>query len=337
MEDLKEKFRELKNAVNESAQLTKNQLDSITFQNPLISLISLLISIGIVYWLKVAIYWIPASFLIMYLWGLKGLTSSKKSFETEKVEKSIQIKKILKKEQISHSVDWFFLNISNFAKSTAIIYGISLFILLAISQKGIETNQDVRMLWPLLAMVIYLLLPFLLTRISNFIKNAIDGPFEILEAIKNTFGKNTLSFVLEILKIIFIILVILGSILAPVIALIQTIGFVQDWLFFVWVLVLQFSSIMILSSYFSSLTASRQLSNTLTNYADINYQISHLLLYKKEDAQKYIQLRRLYFTAKPYDLLIDDSMQYIHFYYLIINRTYLNEIGETNKNFDTKK
>ena len=241
MEDMKEKFRELKNAVNESAQLTKNQLDSITFQNPLISLISLLISIGIVYWLKVAIYWIPASFLIMYLWGLKGLTSSKKSFETEKVEKSIQIKKILKKEQISHGIDWFFLNMSNFAKSTAIIYGISLFILLAINQKWIELDQELHILWPLLAMVIYLPLPFLLKRTSNFIKNAIDGPFEILEAVKETFGKNTFSFVLGILKIVFIIIVILGSILAPIIALIQTTSFVQDWLFFVLVLVLQVS------------------------------------------------------------------------------------------------
>ena len=88
---------------------------------------------------------------------------------------------------------------------------------------------------------------------------------------------------------------------------------------------------MILSSYYSSQTASRQLTNSLTNYADINYQINHLILYNKVDEEKYKKLRRMYLTAKPYDLLIDDSMQFIQFYYLIMNRTYVNAIGETEE------
>lgn len=331
MKNLKEKFQELKTAVNESAQLTKNQVDSIKFQNPLTIIISIAVSLGLVYWLKIAVYWIPASFLIMYLWGLKGLKSSKKSFEPEKVEQSIQIRKVLKQQQISHGVDWLFTNLSNFAKATAIIYGISLFIILAINQNWIESTKEVPMLWPILSMIIYLPLPFLLNRTSKFIKNIIDEPFQFLEIVRDSFGRKGLSFILGILKAVFIVLIILGSLLAPVIALIQTLGLVQDWLFFVIVVILQFISIMIISSYYSSQTASKQLTNTLTNYADINYQINHLLMYDKADEVSYKKLRRLYLTAKPYDLLIDDSMQFIQFYYLLMNRTYVNALGEENQ------
>lgn len=331
MNNITEKVMNLRNAVNESAQLTKNQVDAIKFHNPLSILISLGISLGLVYWLKIAVYWIPASFLIMYLWGLKGLASSKKSFEPEKVEQSIEIKKVLKQQQISHGIDWFFTNLSNFAKATAIIYGISLFILLAINQNWIESTEKVPMLWPILSMIIYLPLPFLLNRTNKFIKSIFNEPFEFLEVVKNSFGRKGLSFVLGILKAVFIVIVILGSILAPIVALIQTLGLVQDWLFFAIVVIVQFISIMILSSYYSSQTASKQLTNSLTNYADINYQINHLMLYNKVDETKYKKLRRLYLTAKPYDLLIDDSMQFIQFYYLIMNRTYVNAIGETEE------
>ena len=328
MKNSKEKYMELRNAVNESAQLTKNQVDSIKFQNPLTILVSVTISLGLVYWLKIAVYWIPASFLIMYLWGLKGLTSSKKSFDPDKVEKSIEIKKVLKQEQISHGVDWFFTNLSNFAKATAIIYGVSLFILLAINQNWIESTKEVPMLWPILSMIIYLPLPFLLNRTNKFIKNILHEPFQFLEIVRDSFGRKGLSFVLGILKAVFIVVVILGSILAPIVALFQTLGLVQDWLFFAIVVIVQFISIMIISSYYSSQTASKHLTNTLTNYADINYQITHLLLYEKGDEIQYKNLRRMYLTAKPYDLLIDDSMQFLQFYYLIMNRTYVNAIGE---------
>ena len=99
----KEKLIELRNAVSQSAQLTKTQIDAINFQNPLAVVISLAVSLGLVYWLKIAIYWIPASFLIMYLWGLKGLASSKKSFDTEKVEQTIEIKKTLKAVYKNHA------------------------------------------------------------------------------------------------------------------------------------------------------------------------------------------------------------------------------------------
>lgn len=336
MTELKKEFIELRDAVNESAQLTKNQLESIKFQSPLAIVSSLGISFGLVYWLKIAIYWIPASFLIMYLWGLKGLASSKKSFEPENVEKSIQIKKVLKQEQINHGVDWFFLNLSNFAKATAIIYGVSLFILIAINQRWIDANQEISMWWPVFALLVYLPVPFLLDRTKNFIKNSLNNQFEFIESVRETFGKSGLSIVLGILKIIFIVILILGVILAPLVALFQTIGFIQDWLFFALVVILQFISIMILSSYYSGLTASRQLANTLTNYADINYQINYLIINKKEDEQQYSRLKRMYLTAKPYDILIDDSIQFLQFYYLIMNRTFMAEIAEDFSN-KTKK
>ncbi len=328
MKKIKNELIELRNAVNDSAQLTNNQLSAIKFDNPLIVIISLGISVGLAYWLRVAIYWVPASFLIMYLWSLKGLVSSQNSFKPEQAERSLGLKKLIKPKQINLAMDCFMLNLSSFAKATAIIYGVSLFILLAINQTWIESTTKLPILWPILSMIIYLPLPFLLKGTSNFLKKIINQPWDVIDKVKKNFGMSGLNIFLGILRIVFIIVVIIGSLLAPVIALIQTLGLIDDWLFFAIVVISQFVSIIIISSYYSKLTVSKQLSNAMTNYADINYQINYLLLYKKADEQKLKQLKRLYLLAKPFEIEIDNSMQFIQFYALIINRTFWDVIAE---------
>lgn len=44
----------------------------------------------------------------------------------------------------------------------------------------------------------------------------------------------------------------------------------------------------------------------------------------------------LYLTAKQYDILVDDSLKFVNFYYLLMHRVYLkNQIINVNGNTDT--
>ncbi len=71
---------------------------------------------------------------------------------------------------------------------------------------------------------------------------------------------------------------VLGTFILPIIALVQTINLIDDWLVFILVVLLQFVSIMLILNYYSSMTANKFLTNSLTDYADLNYQINHILL-----------------------------------------------------------
>lgn len=101
------------------------------------------------------------------------------------------------------------------------------------------------------------------------------------------------------------------------------------------VLLLQFIAIAIISSYFSSLTAKKELANTLTNFADIDYQINRLIIRNKADTENVKSLTKMYLTAKKYDILTDDYFKFVNFYYLLMNRTYLAESDKEEVNVDT--
>ncbi len=328
--DIERELILLKDSVKESAQLTGEQLGSIKLQNHLSIFLSFALSLGLVYLLKIAVYWIPASFLIMYIWGLISIKSSNSSFKYENAKKIIRFKNGLKREQLNHGIDWWFIEFSCFAKSVAINYGISLIILLAIHQGWIVVSKEISLLWSLIAITSYLVVPFLIKPFKELLKQIINEPFRDLELVEKRFGKKGVSDVLTIFKIIFIILMGLGVLLAPVIALIQTGGLIQDWLLFCLIILLQYVSILLMVSYYSSQTALKELTNTLTNYSDIMYQINFLLLYKKFNEINLNKLKHLYFIAKPYELFVEDYMQFIPIYYLIINRTHYIALTDEN-------
>ncbi len=319
-------LKELRDAVNQASEHTKRQFETIDTSNLLTTLFSLLLGLGIAYWLKISLYWIPASFVIMYLWGLKGFSDSKKSFSPKKVEEAIQIKSIVSKEQINHGIEWLLKNVENFAKATTIVYGISFFVLLAISTGWVKTETHISILVPILACLIYLPTPFLINNTKKFFQKSIGESFDFLGRVKTFFGSGVLSVLLGILFILFVLFYILGVLLLPAWAFIITFVFIKEWLFFVIILIVQLFVIMVLSSYFSGMTVKRELSNAMTNFSDINYQINNILL-KGECAEQDVKnLKRLYQTAKHFDLLIDDSFKFVNIYYLIMNRVYIKEI-----------
>jgi len=94
-------------------------------------------------------------------------------------------------------------------------------------------------------------------------------------------------------------------ILLPIIALYLSLSLVTQWLFLLLVLLLQILIGVLFSSYFSSISAKKELSNSLTNFSDINDQINSLIINKDYEEEKYERLKKLYSTAKLFDLVID--------------------------------
>ena len=104
--------------------------------------------------------------------------------------------------------------------------------------------------------------------------------------------------------------------------------FRAESLFVVLSLALQFIVMAVLSSYFSSLSAKAEFTNTLTNLENVYVEINRLILsdnITKEDMQR---VKTLYLDAKQYDLRIDESFKFVPYYFLAMKRTYLLRLQE---------
>jgi len=55
----------------------------------------------------------------------------------------------------------------------------------------------------------------------------------------------------------------------------------------------------------------------------IDNQISELLLNKKIRVKTVKSLRKMFLTAKRYDLVVDNTFKFVNFYYLKVNRVYI--------------
>jgi hypothetical protein len=92
------------------------------------------------------------------------------------------------------------------------------------------------------------------------------------------------------------------------------------------VLFFQVVIILLLTSYFSALAAKKELSNSITNYSDLNSLINFFIIRKKTSEEKVETIKKLFFSAKLYDIKVDDSLLFIYVYQLIPNRTNIQEI-----------
>jgi hypothetical protein len=80
--------------------------------------------------------------------------------------------------------------------------------------------------------------------------------------------------------------------------------------------------LLLFASYFSAISAKKELVNTITNFADLNYIINSMIIKNDINPNEFENLKRLYLSAKQFDLLIDDSFKFVIFYMLTIHRVY---------------
>jgi len=317
-------LKELRDAVNQSSEHTQRQIQSVESNTLLGAIISIIVALGISFQLKILTYWVPASFLLMYLWALYSLVKTKENYSPENINKNLEAYQKIEWEKLDIGFAWFFKNMSPLIKAVSLIYIITLAVLVLIANKTITTENSFSLLVPAITALLYAPMPFFFDNLSRFFER---GTFqEILNRLLNIKEKvkpKGWRLILGVIKVIFLILYVLLVMFLPLWALFVTWNIVVDILFLGLVLVLQFITIILIASYFSSLSAKRELTNSLTNFADINYQINDAILSKEANQDTYDKLKTLYLTAKQYDLLIDDSLKYVNFYYLLMQRVHL--------------
>ena len=102
--------------------------------------------------------------------------------------------------------------------------------------------------------------------------------------------------------------------------------FSKDSLYIILVFALQLITIALFSSYFSALSSRKELSNTLTNLASIDYQIEALIIKGEINEESVSNLENSFLTAKQYELVIDDNLKFVNFYGLNMHKTYIRQL-----------
>jgi len=327
-------FTELEGAVNRSSEHTQRQLESIDSNLLLGSLISLASAFGITFVAKLLKYWIPASFLLICLWALyailvvKRRTRSRESREREElIEKSDAT-------QINLNIVSIFKNAAPIIKAVSCIYGITFVILAMIANKTIEVGVAFSLTIPVISAVLLSIAFIFCDKVTNFFERGELG----LSLREMSSTPRSARFIgLVIFAIVYTILMVVFPFWSLWITRDLYLPLRENILFLLLVLVIQWVTLTILASYFSSISAKKELSNAVTNFASIDYQLSHLLVSGEVNETALAALKRLYLTAKKYELVVEDTFKFINFYSLRYTQVYLMTLKEEEQRLEEKK
>jgi ABC-type multidrug transport system fused ATPase/permease subunit len=312
MEIPKSRLLKFKEHVQESLSYVEKELDSI--KSPyFLQLIPLIATIGISVWQEIALYWLPASIIIMLIWIFVGIYNIIN--RSKKVGKN---KKVFSKEMQEYSIKLQIVNMSGFFVAISIIYFLSLIILFLVYQ-GVIANDlgNPFFIWSFIFLIVYIITPFstrgLESKLSDFKKIT-----------KNVLEQKKRYPVLFRLKVLLMILFVLAIVVSPFFAMFETFSLIERIPLLALIVILQFLSIVSLASYYSSKNARKELTNTLSNYISIIQLINSYLSGKAEiDKEKYLDLVNFYYNAKPFNLKIADVFSIEHMYWLDKNPSYI--------------
>jgi len=310
-------IKELKEFVNQSAQNTQRQLQSIDNFLLIGSLISFIFAFWFIYLIDILIYWVPASFLLMFLWTSYSLYTSYKKSRQKSIEDTDEIYRKIGTKQVQLKFGEAFRNLAPLVKAIGIIYVATFFIL--ILKKDIPFPVYI----PAISAFLFVVIPFFFDRgVKIFETTAFDFSFQGFWALSKQQLRRTI-----LLLLIMILAFLLFMLVLPVWSFVVTHTLYYPvsekiWLLLIAIIV-QAITIGVVASYISSLSARKELTNTLTNFADIDNQISELLLNKKIRVKTVKSLRKMFLTAKRYDLVVDNTFKFVNFYYLKVNRVYI--------------
>lgn len=323
-QSLIKELEELREMVNQSSEHTQRQLQNIDSNLLIGTLISFILALGISFQLKILIYWIPASFLLLYLWAFYGLFSTRKSFAPENVEEVIQFFQRIDENKLKLFVTWCLKMAAPIVTAVSLVYIISLIALLA-AYKTINVGQPLYILFPFISALLCAFLPRFLDALTKYSeKGGFNETLKILATIKENGSSRRWHFTLGGLNLVFIIGYVVLALFLPAASLFITRSIISDYTFLIIVLVLQLTFTIISSSYFSSVSVKKELTNTLTNFANLDYLLNDFILRKDINEDQVEKLKTKYLTAKQYDVLVDDSLKFVNFYFLSMNEVYLN-------------
>lgn len=325
-------LRELREAVVSASEHTKRQLESVDSSLLAKSLFSIIISLGVSFVLRIAIYWIPVSLVMMPLWGLFSIKPILRSFQKKQIKKAQEATQKLGDKKLNYGFSWLFENSGPMVKGLAMIYVGTFLVFIGVLVGIIPFEEELPKVVPLITITIYLLSPFSLTNTIDYSERIGFG--KNLETFFSMSGRSSQSIGKMLLFgfIILTVVLLLGFMIfgLPIWSLLMVrnifLPFSTESWWLILVFLLQLVTLAVFSSYFSSLSARKELTNTLTNLASIDYQISGLLLGKNIKDESVLELKSLFFAAKRYDLVISDYLLFFPYYFLAMSKEHIRQV-----------
>lgn len=333
--DALDELKAIQSAINLSSEHTKRQLDAIDPHLYAGAILSYFIAIGLTYFLKLSPYWIPAAFILIIGWSLYSFSKMKK-VETPQFEQNIDKIMAAGPDRFNYQFEYILRLVLPFGKALAIIFGISL--LFIVIQPPTWFNYD--NFWsylPIISCVLWILAPFAIG--SVLMSKIFQKGFQ--EVMNREIERTQFSSIFPIVKIIFGLILFIGLIILPIVSLfvvivsyhqiwslitIPILGISIPWLaitdnlthisFLVLVIAFQIIALFLAAGYFSALSVKRELINSISQYARLNQIISYFIIKKNAPSDEIIHLQNSYLLIKRYDMIIDDSLQFVFLYVL---------------------
>jgi hypothetical protein len=244
--------------VNEEEKTISKQLDRLNSSHNstklLGSLFSIFVVLGLSFQLDLIYTWIPASFLLMFLWMIySGFNVFRKAFIGEKPNKNLKIIKQFRKEFKMYGLVLFLKNLKAMMEAISVIYLFNVIIVLIhLSGKiTLPFNGAIELFFVCLISIYFIIGIFLLNRFTVYVEKKVLPTMQSMK-------KYTIKH--KIFGLIFIVFIIV----IPLIVFLSVMFSVTNWWFLSVVVLLQFFIIILLHSFFSLQQLTTELHKTLT-------------------------------------------------------------------------
>jgi hypothetical protein len=335
--DLPNQYKILQDSVNQSAIHTNRQLCSINGNTYIGGFILLVLTLGILYFLNIFVYWIPTGFILFYFLLFTILRSITTSF-IDKNDKDILKHHKEKHKEITYRIESCLQNnLAIIIQSLAILYIISFFILLSIHYNWIAIQRSIDITVPAITCLLFLPVPIFMKEFTQLLK-----PSEIKTSLQMIIQKNRqtlwkIPFTWSVIKPFFFGVYLSLLLVMPIISIWILSPVIIQWPYMVLLFLMQSFMIILFTNSFSANSVRKELASTITTYTDINFLLSMATLNNHYQTAEYQHLHTLYQSASPYEFRIKDSFKFINYYMLLPNRFYLKEmLKQTIINTETK-
>ncbi|SDK33109.1 hypothetical protein [Methanoculleus thermophilus] len=315
---------DLKFMINESFDHTSRQLQNIDKNLLFGSFVSIFIALSVSWQLTIIAYWIPASFLLMYLWGIWSLITTRKTIKSDNVEQAVEKVKRVTEKDFSFYLRMLLDNLKPIVLSVCVIYVITIALLFLVETGLIITANPYSIAIPVIAALIFIIPALSFDSLMKNFEQMTLFAFRFLahHADRDQESHEWSTGISSVTSLVLtcLYLPLLGVL--PLCAFFITVGSKLN-IYLVFVLFLQIITIAILTSYFSSVFVKKELTNALTNYADLIGLINGMIINNEYDEEAAKRLSKIYLTSKNYDFMIVDTLKFVNWYLLIPNRANL--------------
>jgi len=316
-----DKIIELKNAINESAQMISNQLSGVE-ASLLGAFVAIIASAFISNTLGIIKYWATSSFILMWIimansfvqMFLPLFRSGARQKQGAKTEETMNLIAESHFERFAYLFSITAKNSASIFKAIGIIFFVSFITFLMP-----KTYDGISITIPIISSLLFMSLPFTLHLILPKLETS---------DLKKGFAQiGCFSWIIIILMAFLFAVALLVLPILSVINLLPLYTFSFHTLgLFLMVIILQAITALAFINYFSSSMVIKELTVSLFNLSDILNRIKELSLNQSINDDVYQELRNNYLKAKHYEISADDSLL-VNFYSLRPNTNYLSSLG----------